>query len=217
MIGINILIKILTFISIIAVIILIVFNTEWFEFIKNGDIDSIVEENLFYSLFITLIIMIIQNTFTIIPLILVITINYTLYGFFNGFIWSWFTSMIGAAMMFMGSRYLFQDWVLKKMKPTLLTKIEKNGFLFVFQARIMPFIPTSLINILGGLSSIQFKPFILGTTFGNFIYFFVLSLIPAGLMNVNLNDYVLEAIFLITLVSYFVFKKRLKRKNCMRS
>src|SRR3954453_1845532 len=110
------------------------FQTDWFQVIKSGEFGLIIKENLFFTLIITLIIMIIQNTFTVIPLILVITVNYTLFGFVNGFLWSWFTSIVGAAITFMGSRYLFQDWVLKKANTELITKIEKNGLLFVFQA-----------------------------------------------------------------------------------
>jgi uncharacterized membrane protein YdjX (TVP38/TMEM64 family) len=206
-------IKFISFICAVAVIIFIMFQTDWFQVIKSGEFGLIIKENLFFTLAITLIIMIIQNTFTVIPLILVITLNYTLFGFVNGFLWSWFTSIIGAAIIFMGSRYLFQAWVLKKTNTELIDKIEKNGFLFVFQARIMPFIPTSLINILGGVSSIHFKSFIIGTLFGNFIYFFVLSLIPAGLMISNLNDYILEGIILVLIVLYVIYKKKWKRNK----
>jgi uncharacterized membrane protein YdjX (TVP38/TMEM64 family) len=189
------------------------FQTDWFQNMKNGEFSLIAKENLVVTLAITLIVMIIQNTFTVIPLILVITVNYTLFGFVNGFLWSWFTSIIGAAVIFMGSRYLFQDWVLKKTNKELITRIEKNGFLFVFQARIMPFVPTSLINILGGISSIHFKPFIMGTAFGNFIYFFVLSLIPAGLMISNVHDYILEGVILISTILYVLYKKKRKRNK----
>jgi uncharacterized membrane protein YdjX (TVP38/TMEM64 family) len=211
--DINIWVKFSAFICTVAAIILITWQTDWFQVIKSGEFDLIVKENLFFTLIITLIIMIIQNTFTVIPLILVITVNYTLFGFVNGFLWSWFTSIVGAAITFMGSRYLFQDWVLKKANTELITKIEKNGLLFVFQARIMPFIPTSLINILGGVSSIHFNSFIVGTVLGNFIYFFLLMLIPAGLMISNLNDYVLEGIVFIFIVLYFIYRKKWKRKK----
>lgn len=213
MININIWIKFISFICAVTAIIFIMFQTDWFQVIKSGEFGLIVKENLFFTLAITLIVMIIQNTFTIIPLILVITVNYTLFGFVNGFLWSWFTSIISATIIFMGSRYLFQDWVLKKTNTELIAKIEKNGLLFVFQARIMPFIPTSLINILGGISSIHFKSFIIGTVFGNFIYFFVLSLIPAGLMISNLHDYIFAGIILISIILYIIYKKKWKKNK----
>ncbi|MFP7296409.1 TVP38/TMEM64 family protein [Neobacillus niacini] len=155
--------------------------------------------------------MLIQNSFTIIPLIIIITINYALFGFLNGLIWSWLTSIIAAGIWFLCSRYFFNDWVQKKTNPELLSKLEQNGLLFVFQARIIPFVPTSLINILSGLSSITFKHFIIGTIFGNLIFFFVLTLIPAGLMEGSMELNILLGIALI-FVGLFIFY-RLKKKQ----
>ncbi|WHY02891.1 VTT domain-containing protein [Neobacillus sp. DY30] len=167
----------------------------------------------FSKFFFTFIIMVIQNSFTIIPLIIIITINYALFGFFNGLIWSWFTSLIAAGIWFFGSRYFFNDWVQKKTNPELLSKMEENGLLFVFQARIIPFVPTSLINILSGLSSIKFKHFIVGTMFGNLIFFFVLSLIPAGLMKGNMEHNILLGIALVLVGVVVFFRIRKKQKT----
>ncbi|MGX6441780.1 TVP38/TMEM64 family protein [Neobacillus sp. K501] len=213
---ISIWIKLISFIALLGTIVLIALNTELFQSLRSGDIDSILQtltESTFDKFFITFIIMVIQNSFTIIPLILIISINFALFGFFNGLLWSWFTSIIGAAIWFYGSRYFFHDWVQKKTNPDLLARMENNGFLFVFQARIIPFVPTSLINIIGGLSTIRFKHFIIGTMAGNFIFFFVLSLIPAGLMTGNADNYVLLSITLLLLgfVIFFRVKKKGKR------
>jgi uncharacterized membrane protein YdjX (TVP38/TMEM64 family) len=180
---------------------------------KSGDLDAIVEDNIWFILAITLLMMIIQNTFTVIPLLLVITVNYVLFGFTKGFIWSWMTSIIGSAIIFLGARYLFQDWVTKKVDQTLLAKIEKKGFRFVFQARIIPFVPTSLINILSGISSIKFNSFIMATCWGNFLYFFLMILIPAGFLNVQMNEYLLEGGILLLILVIFFFKLIERRKK----
>ena len=179
--------------------------------------DSMVNENIIFILSVTLLIMSIQNIFTVIPLILVLTVNYTLFGFLYGFLWSWISSIIGAAFMFFGSRYFFQGWVAKKINPEWLTKIEHNTFTFVFQARIMPFVPTSLINILGGVSPIKFKPFILGTILGNFIYFLLLISIPAGILHTNMNDSIVIFVIFLAIVVYFILKKLFKRKNTQKN
>ncbi|MFB3168132.1 VTT domain-containing protein [Neobacillus sp. 179-C4.2 HS] len=174
------------------------------------------KDTTFSKFFFTFIIMVIQNSFTIIPLIIIITINYALFGFFNGLLWSWVTSIIAAGIWFFGSRYFFNDWVQKKTNPELLSKMEQNGLLFVFQARIIPFVPTSLINILSGLSSIKFKHFLVGTMFGNLIFFFVLSLIPAGLMEGNMEQNILLGIVLVLVglvVFYRIRKKQKTRKQ----
>jgi uncharacterized membrane protein YdjX (TVP38/TMEM64 family) len=208
-------IKVIVFIGIAVLITYLVFQTEWFQMMTSGDLDAIVDKNVWFILAITLLMMIIQNTFTVIPLILVITVNYVLFGFMIGFLWSWLTSIIGSAIIFLGTRYLFQGWVKRKIDISLRSKIEKNGFKFVLQARIIPFIPTSFINILSGVSSIKFSSFIIATCVGNFLYFFLMSLIPAGLINVQLNDYVLEASILLIflLIFFFILKGRRKKRQ----
>lgn len=207
--------KVIVFIGIAVLITYLVFQTEWFQIIKSGDLDAIVDKNIWFILTITLLMMIIQNTFTVIPLILVITVNYVLFGFLKGFLWSWMTSIIGSAIIFLGTRYLFQEWVKRKVDLSLQSKIEKNGFKFVFRARIIPFIPTSFINILSGVSSIKFSSFIMATCVGNFLYFFLMTLIPSGLLNVELNDYVLEAsiLLIILLVFFLILKGRRKKRQ----
>jgi uncharacterized membrane protein YdjX (TVP38/TMEM64 family) len=210
--------KILSLFAIIIAVFLIIHNTETFRLLRNGDLDTIIlslRNTTFSKFFFTFIIMVIQNSFTVIPLIIIITINYALFGFFNGLIWSWLTSIIAAGIWFFGSRYFFNDWVQRKTNAEILAKMEKNGLLFVFQARIIPFVPTSLINILSGLSSITFKHFIIGTMFGNLIFFFVLSLIPAGLMEGNMEQNILLgiAIILVGFVVIIRLKKKQKRRK----
>ncbi|MEH7491237.1 TVP38/TMEM64 family protein [Neobacillus niacini] len=201
------------------IIFLVIHNTETFRLLRIGDLDSIIislKNTTFSKFFFTFIIMVIQNSFTIIPLIIIITLNYALFGFFNGLLWSWLTSIIAAGIWFYGSRYFFNDWVQKKTNPELLSKMEQNGLLFVFQARIIPFVPTSLINILSGLSSIKFKHFLVGTMFGNLIFFFVLTLIPAGLMEGNMEQNILLGTVLVlvgVVVFYRIRKKQKTRKQ----
>lgn len=208
-------IKVIVFIGIAVLITYLVFQTEWFQLMTSGDLAAINDKNVWFILSITLLMMIIQNTFTVIPLILVITVNYVLFGFMIGFLWSWLTSIIGSAIIFLGTRYLFQGWIKRKIDLSLRSKIEKNGFKFVFQARIIPFIPISFINILSGVSSIKFSSFIIATCVGNFLYFFLMILIPAGLINVQLNDYVLEASILLIflLIFFFILKGRRKKRQ----
>ena len=216
---INIWRKIISFIGIILIIFIVIHNTETFRLLRIRDLDSIImslKDTTFSKFFFTFMIMVIQNSFTIIPLIIIITINYALFGFFNGLLWSWLTSIIAAGIWFYGSRYFFNDWVQKKTNPELLSKMEQNGLLFVFQARIIPFVPTSLINILSGLSSIKFKHFLAGTMFGNLIFFFVLSLIPAGLMEGNMEQNIFLGIALVlvgVVVFYRIRKKQKTRKH----
>ena len=212
----------------IATLLFIVFfdaitESKLFEAFMAGDVQYVrasVSDSWLYAYGFMLVIMTIQNSFTVIPLILVITINIALFGFVKGFLWSWLTSVIAGVIVFLSIRYLFSDIAAKKISGRQINRIEEQGFMFVFSARVLPFIPTSLINILGGLSSIQLKSFTSATAIGNFIYFFMLALVPAGIMSNGMNDYLLAGIIVIVLASFYFlgrFKKRKKRKMTMKS
>ncbi|WP_078430577.1 TVP38/TMEM64 family protein [Alkalihalobacterium alkalinitrilicum] len=201
---------------VLSVVVFIAYSTNVVSLVRNGDVESIrstMDGSIIYKLLFSLIAMVIQNTFTIIPLILLISINVALFGFFYGFIWSWLSSIIAAIIVFITVRYFFQGWLIHKVSPKLLAKAKKKGFLYVFEARIFPFVPTSLVNIVSGLSPIQLKFFIFGTLIGNFIYFFALSLIPLGLLSLNIDKHVIGIIIVLSVLSFFVYKVIHHRKN----
>ena len=209
------------FFATIAILLFVIYfdsitESEVFSAVMAGDIQSIrsfVSDSWLYAYGFMLFIMIIQNSFTIIPLILVITINIALFGFLKGFLWSWFSSVAAGVLIFLAVRYLFSDYTSGKVSSRQLSRIEERGFAYVFSARVMPFIPTSLINILGGLSSIGLKSFTIGTALGNFIYFFLLALVPAGIMSSGMNHYLLGGMVIAFLIVFYWIGRNRGRRN----
>jgi uncharacterized membrane protein YdjX (TVP38/TMEM64 family) len=188
-------------------------NRELIMLLIDGNIDAaqtFLKKNMGYALVFLFLVMLIQNSITIFPLILVISLNITLFGFINGFLWSWLTSILASLVVYYCVRYIFQETILEKFHPKLIEKLDTNGFAYVFQARIFPFVPTSLVNILAGLSTIRILPYLLATTIGNFLYFFVLSLIPAGIFFADWNEYVIWIIIVVAIVLYYLIKKKKK-------
>jgi uncharacterized membrane protein YdjX (TVP38/TMEM64 family) len=209
-------IKGLSFICAISIIIFLYFNKELFNAIWIGDsetISSFLKENILFLLLFTLAIMLIQNMLSIIPLILVITLNNTLFGFLFGFIWSLLTSILASALVFIGIRYGFKESVRKKFNPVLLNKLEQKGLWYVIQVRILPFVPSNIINAVSGLSSIVFIQFLIGTAIGNTGYFLVLSLVQAGFLAGNWAQFFLVFIVLLSIGSYYFGKKLYYRRR----
>ena len=91
-------------------------------------------------------------------------------------------------------------------------KVEKNGFLFVLSGRILPFLPTNLINIVSGLSSMKLSHFIFATTIGNMVYGLVLASASFSVLSIsNHNQFlflVIIGILLIILVIRFLKKRK---------
>jgi len=197
-------------------LVFLILNRQIIMLLVNQDvvaIEAFLDNNLLYAYLFLLVIMIIQNSFTVFPLLLVISINISLFGFTNGFLWSWVSSVIAAILVFYGVRYLFQARLIDKFKPQLLEKIDANGFAYVFQARIFPLVPTSFINILAGLSTVRFWPFLFATAIGNFIYFFILSLIPAGVLSDQFDETIIWVVLVSAILLYYLVKLVRKRRR----
>ena len=201
----------------LLLLVFLIMNRQIITLLVNQDIEAtqdFLDDNMLHAVVFMLVIMILQNSFTVFPLLLVISINITLFGFINGFLWSWISSIIAAIAVFYSVRYLFQERLIEKFKPELLKKIDANGFSYVFQARVFPLVPTSLVNILGGLSTVRIWPFILATTIGNFLFFFALALIPAGLLSEELDETLIWVVLIGAILAYYLFKLvRKKRKQ----
>ncbi len=173
---------------------------------------KISHHNMILVLIIMLVIMSLQNLFTFIPLILVITINIALFGFWKGYLYSCFCSVIGSTAIFLSIRYLFPNLFSSTKLQKYEQKVEKNGFLFVLSGRILPFLPTNLINIVSGLSSMKLSHFIFATTIGNMVYGLVLASASFSVLSISNHNQFLLLLIIGILLIIFVIRFIKKRK-----
>lgn len=181
--------------------------------INPDTIRNLTHNNLLLILSIMLTVMILQNLFTFIPLVLVITTNITLFGFWYGYLFSCFSSVLGSTLIFLSIRYFFKGAFSHLKHSKHSEKLEKKGFIFVLSGRILPFMPTNLINILSAISSIKLSHFIIATTLGNMIYGFILSSAAISVITASSYNplYLVAIIALILLIFLFLhFSKKLK-------
>ena len=167
---------------------------------------EITHNNIFLVLLLMLLLMTLQNLFTFIPLILVITINISLFGFWRGYLFSSFSSVIGSTSIFFSVRYFFADLFSSGKYNKYERKIEKNGFLFVLFGRILPFLPTNLINIVSGISKMKVSHFVSATAIGNMIYGLVLASISFGALSLSSQHKQLFYGILIIIVIFIIWR-----------
>lgn len=181
--------------------------------LNTETIQQLARHNTPLILLIMLIVMCLQNLVTFIPLILVITVNITLFGFWEGYLYSALCSVIGSTLIFLSIRYFFRDAHIAKMKK-YEAKIAKNGFLFVLSGRILPFIPTNLINILSGLSAMKLWHFVAATALGNLIYGLVLASLSYGVISAAHYHFIwwILSIVIIVFIAIRLWKKRKQPK-----
>lgn len=207
---------IVTIPSLLLITILIYLHFDLFSYLFNGETEkaqSYLARNLPTTLLLTFLIMLIQHSFTVFPLLLVISLNVLIFGLIPGFLWSWFASVLSSGIIFYGVRYLFDDLIARKIPKPILQSLNDNGFIYVFQARIIPFIPTSLVNLAAGLSHIRFIPFILGTAIGNFIFFLLLALVSEGILEASIEQFSLIGIAIVAIIIYLILLWRKRRRK----
>lgn len=154
-------------------------------------------------LFVTFLLMILQNIVSFIPFLFLTMFNIWLYGFVYGYLWSLLGNFLGSVVVFYFARYGFQSWTKKYNHLKFKQDIERNGFKFVLLTRLLPFVPSSLINIVSGISNIKAREYIFATFIGNTTFVFILSLFSVGVISLErkLIVYVLLSTFIIVLVA----------------
>ena len=173
----------------------------------------IAKDHVIIVLLFMLLLMTLQNLFTFIPLIFVISLNIKLFGFWRGYLYSTFSSVVGSTSIFLTVRYFFSGLFTSPKLHKFDEKLEKNGFKFVLSGRILPFLPTNLINIASGLSKIRLTHFISATTIGNLIYGLVLASVAYGFFTISKGHKILFYSTILLIVFFIFYMKWHKRKR----
>jgi len=176
--------KLVSFIAIIVLAFFVV-TSDVAQTIISGDIDGLREmssDDLSQMLTITFMAMLLQNLLTVIPLILLATINVAMFGIGYGYLWTWLSSVAAAMIVFLLTRYWLQTWLMSKVNESVKERIARDGMIYVLVCRLIPVMPSSLINMAAGASTIRFIHFFIGTLIGNLLFTSVLAGVTVGIM-----------------------------------
>ena len=102
-----------------------------------------------------------------------------IFGFWRGLLLVSFASVLGAVLAFLGSRYLFRDWVRRRFgrQITAIDRgIERDGIFYLLAIRLNPIFPYFLVNLAMGLTRIGVVKFALVSQVG---------MLPATMVYVN--------------------------------
>lgn len=206
----NKILRILSFIMILVAAAL-VFTSELPRLILDGDIDRLQElasDHLGSMLLVTLLIMLLQNLVTVVPLVLLVTVNTALFGFIYGFVWSWLSSVIAATVVFCLTRYWLQDLLMRKVNESIRERIAQNGWMYVLVCRLIPVMPSSLINMAAGVSTIRLIHFVFATLIGNLLFMSALAAVMFGILQAGWEAAVLVIVALAAAGSFYMVRRR---------
>ncbi|UOQ43484.1 TVP38/TMEM64 family protein [Halobacillus salinarum] len=157
----------------------------------------------------------------ILPLVGFVLANSVVYGLYKGFLYSWIGAVVGAILVFLIVRRLGQKRFFKfvsrhKQVRRVMSWLEDHGFGPLFLLMCFPFSPSSIINVVSGLSKVNRQQFILATILGKSVMIFTISYVGSSIKEFAQNPVktivVGACIFLFWMIGKYI-ERRIHRKS----
>ncbi|WP_174616242.1 TVP38/TMEM64 family protein [Virgibacillus ihumii] len=121
------------------------------------------------------------------PLLVFVAANAAAYGLLEGFLLSWAGSSVGSILVFLlvrrlGDKRVFKGIRKNKQVRKVTAWVERHGFGPLFLLMCFPFSPSSVINVVSGLSKISKQQFILAVLLGKSVMIFSISYVGSSIM-----------------------------------
>lgn len=113
---------------------------------------------------------VVQAIFPLFPYVILAAAGGLLFGFKLGAMLAWIGALTGACIAFWACRWAGSDWVIGKFRSSFDFDIRymdsRLAFWSIIIARIIPVVPTPLINAAAALSGIPFRYFFFSSAIG---------------------------------------------------
>ncbi|QCJ42297.1 TVP38/TMEM64 family protein [Bacillus sp. S3] len=184
--------------------------------IQKDELLHIVKEGGTLSIFISMLLAAICVFFPIIPFSVLAGVLGAAFGAFQGVWISLAGAMAGTMGFFFLSRYGFRDWAEEKLtKYPKVREYERflyrNSFAAILTCRLIPIIPSPVVNIVCGLSYVHWFTFFIASTLGKIPNILILSYAGSKfsdnkLYSIGIYVCYLFVIFLINFI--IIYRKR---------
>ncbi|MGP4077262.1 TVP38/TMEM64 family protein [Halobacillus sp. K22] len=128
----------------------------------------------------------------ILPLVAFVLANSVVYGLFKGFLYSWIGSVVGAICVFLiirrlGRKRFFRFITRHEQVKKVMTWVEEHGFGPLFLLMCFPFSPSSIINVVAGLSNVSRQQFMLAVLLGKSVMIFTIAYVGSSIASFAQN------------------------------
>ncbi|MDU0200938.1 MULTISPECIES: TVP38/TMEM64 family protein [Paenibacillus] len=154
----------------------------------------------------------------IIPYKIVIGLLGFMYGPLMGALISWTAASVASVIVFWLTRYLFQKqgraYLSKYEKlEKLQVAIEKNPFLTILLARLIPVIPQAVVNVIPAITSIPVVTFAVASALGKIPAMLLFAFIGSNLFAGTSKLVLSVGVYVLFLVSvYVIYRVWLKKR-----
>lgn len=119
---------------------------------------------------VSFLLMILQAIVAPIPAFFITLANAAIWGWWQGALLSWTSSMVGASLCFYIARILGRDMVVRLNSHAAVQQMERffdrYGANAIVIARLLPFVPFDPVSYFAGLTSVKFWKFFVATGLG---------------------------------------------------
>ena len=152
------------------------FLPEIFELLKNGDIVETAEYIRNYgemAVVFAFLLTLFVNALGFPPAIIFSTANTLIFGIFWGIVISVVAETVGVTISFVLLRFFFREQAAQIIsKSKFLSRVDhysgEKGFIIMLIARMVPYLPSALLNAVGALSSLTLKDYFIASLIGKF-------------------------------------------------
>ena len=174
-----------------------------------------------WAMAISFLLMVFQSIAAPLPAFFITLTNANLFGWWQGCILSWVSSMTGAAMCFWIARILGRDVVEKICTRGALLSIEeffaKYGKRCILVARLLPFISFDIVSYAAGLTAMDFWGFFIATGVGQMpaciVYSYVGGMLTGGAKKMFIGLMCLFALAIVVILIKQVYDAGQKKKE----
>lgn len=191
---------------------------------KTGDFDDMkafIGKYGKWAMAISFFLMVFQSLAAPLPAFFITLTNANLFGWWQGCILSWTSSMAGAALCFWIARVLGRDVVEKICSKGALASVEeffaKYGKRCILVARLLPFISFDIVSYAAGLTAMDFWGFFLATGLGQLpacvVYSYVGGMLTGGAQKMFIGLMCLFALAILVILIKQVYSASQKKKE----
>lgn len=141
-----------------------------------------------------------------------------LFGVVWGIVWTSLAAVGSAVFTFWATRLWVRTWVQRHLNQNyqaLDREISEGGTLYLFAVRLLPIIPYGIINYSSGLTSVSFRDYFVGTTFGTVLGLFPFVMLGSSGVEAISTGQAWRIIFPMSIIALLILStawyKRLKR------
>lgn len=170
---------------------------------------------------VSFLLMVFQSLAAPLPAFLITIANANLFGWWQGAVLSWASSMAGAVLCFWVAKALGREAVEKLTSKAGLQRIdeffERHGSQSVLIARLLPFISFDFVSYFAGLTSMSFRSFIIATGLGQLpatiVYSYVGGMLTGGAQMLMYALLILFALGVLVVMARQLYREHLRRKG----